>query len=218
MRRISEVSKFRKVATAFLLFVLWGLFPALATTTVVINNATVNPAQTQITLAGSNLDPTGTAPTVLFNGVKLALVSFTNATLVATLPNGLAAGTYLVRVTNSASQSGSFDVTIGAVGPTGPAGPQGPAGATGAQGPQGPVGPAGPAGPQGPAGPAGNQGPQGPPGPPGPAGPNPLAIALLRWYPGNQTFDSFGVGNGPLYVAFDGANMWVTKLVRRHYH
>src|ERR1700732_1070186 len=39
---------------------------------------------------------------------------------------------------------------------------------------------------------------------------NPLKIALLKWYPANQT-TSFPVGKQPLGVAFDGGNIWVTK-------
>jgi hypothetical protein len=39
---------------------------------------------------------------------------------------------------------------------------------------------------------------------------NPLKIALLKWYPANQT-TSFPVGTQPLGVAFDGANIWVTN-------
>jgi hypothetical protein len=42
-------------------------------------------------------------------------------------------------------------------------------------------------------------------------GRNPLQIALLRWYEGNQTGATFTVGSGPWGVAFDGANIWVTN-------
>ena len=38
---------------------------------------------------------------------------------------------------------------------------------------------------------------------------NPLQIAILHWYDANLT-TSFGVGNSPIGVAFDGANIWVT--------
>ena len=39
---------------------------------------------------------------------------------------------------------------------------------------------------------------------------NPLQIAILHWYGANQTA-SFGVGNGPEGVAFDGASLWVSN-------
>lgn len=94
-------------------------------------------------------------------------------------------------------------------GPIGPTGPQGPQGATG------PTGPAGPQGPQGNPGATGPQGPQGPVGPTGPQGPqglpyNPAQVALLRWYPINQT-TNFTVGNATDGMAFDGAAMWVVS-------
>jgi YVTN family beta-propeller protein len=34
---------------------------------------------------------------------------------------------------------------------------------------------------------------------------------LLRWYPANQSEIQFATGSGPYYVAFDGANIWVTN-------
>jgi hypothetical protein len=42
-------------------------------------------------------------------------------------------------------------------------------------------------------------------------GPNPQQIALLRWYPAIQTPLSFTVGDDPVGIAFDGANVWVTN-------
>jgi len=39
---------------------------------------------------------------------------------------------------------------------------------------------------------------------------NPLQIALLHWYNANLT-TTFGVGNGPTLMAFDGANMWIVN-------
>ena len=41
---------------------------------------------------------------------------------------------------------------------------------------------------------------------------NPLQIALKHWYSANLT-TSFGVGNDPNGVGFDGANIWVTNFV-----
>ncbi len=43
-----------------------------------------------------------------------------------------------------------------------------------------------------------------------PAASNPLKVALLKWYPANQT-TSFKVGNAPRSIVFDGANIWVTN-------
>src|SRR5713226_7735572 len=39
---------------------------------------------------------------------------------------------------------------------------------------------------------------------------NPLQIAILHWYGGNQTA-SFAVGSSPFPVAFDGASIWVAN-------
>ncbi|MBI4873138.1 MAG: collagen-like protein [Acidobacteria bacterium] len=123
-------------------------------------------------------DSFGTAaPAVTFNGAPLTGVSYvgstTPQTIAGTLPAGLTAGTYLLKVITGTNQTATADVTYGAVGPQGPQGPVGPMGLTGPQGLQGSVGPAGPAGPIGPMGLTGPQGPagatglQGPPGPKG---------------------------------------------------
>ena len=115
----------------------------------------------------------------------------------------------------------------GAAGASGPIGLTGATGAAGAQGPQGLTGATGPAGTQGPQGipglngstgaqgppgvngALGSQGPAGPTGPPGPAGNGgpglaEIRAALLQWYPA-----TYGVGNHPVAVAFDGTNIWV---------
>jgi len=106
---------------------VWGATaPAPAIVSAVVNTST-----NQITITGSNFKPSTTAPTVTLDSVKLTLVSSAAATIVAKLPKTLTAGSYLLSVTNSASQAGTFNVTIGAVGP------QGPAGATGKTGPSG---------------------------------------------------------------------------------
>src|ERR1017187_745536 len=143
----------------------WRLFASLAALlTVGLSAASTAPAiystvlkksNNQITITGNNFSPSGLAPTVFSAHAPLALVSFTNQTIVAQLPAGFAAGSYSLSVTNSVPQTGTFSVTLGAVGPTGPTGPQGPAGPAG---PQGPAGPAGAQGPVGPAGPAGAPG------------------------------------------------------------
>ena len=104
-----------------------------------IEGATVNLAKGAMTLSGSNFSPAGVAPTVTVGGASSTVSSFTNTTIVVEVPSTLAAGTYLVSVTNSIRPSVSAYVTVGAVGP------QGPAGATGATGAAGPAGPQGPA-------------------------------------------------------------------------
>lgn len=134
---------------------------------------------------------------------RLDVTSATSdTTVVATLPEGIAPGTYRVwvqewrRVNERDRRTGRLepdqswaiiDVTVGAVGPQGPQGPQGLTGATGPAGPAGPMGPqgatgamgpAGPTGPEGPQGPQGLQGPEGPQGPQGPQGPAGGTVAL----------------------------------------
>jgi hypothetical protein len=73
----------------------------------------------------------------------------TSSEIMAILPAGYPAGTYLLTVSrgHGAPKNDSFHLTIGAVGPEGPEGPKGD---TGPQGLPGPVGPEGPAGPPGP--------------------------------------------------------------------
>lgn len=120
-----------------------------------VTNVTIDYSANQITIVGTNFSPSNVAPTVVFNGTTLTLVSFSNQQIVASLPTQTV-GTYLLSITNPAipNQPGTFDVTYGAVGPQGPIGPQGLTGATGPQGPQGLTGPTGPQGATGPAGPA----------------------------------------------------------------
>lgn len=147
---------------ALRLTVLIPLLSVLATAALVVNKASINIATNRLTLNGTSFSPTGVAPTVTFNGLKLpALKSFTNTQVVAALPAGTKPGTYRVQITNSAGDSYNFDVTDGAVGPKGPAGPQGPVGPQGATGAQGTAGPKGPAGPKGATGATGPQGPGG---------------------------------------------------------
>ena len=40
---------------------------------------------------------------------------------------------------------------------------------------------------------------------------NPRQVALLRWYEANNTGKTFAAGPNPRYIAFDGANIWVTN-------
>jgi len=114
-----------------------------------IDNATANYTTNQLTITGSGFATT--APAVKINGASVTVVSHNTTKIVVDLPSGLAAGSYLLSVTQGTTTT-SFDLTLGAVGPQGPQGPAGPAGPAGAEGPSGPTGPQGPQGPQGPAG------------------------------------------------------------------
>jgi hypothetical protein len=172
-----------------------------------IKSATADYAHNKITIVGGNFG--NGAPTVALGGATLADVSYNPGAqqIVATLPSGLAAGSYLLTVAPAGNDILSFHVTLGATGPQGPAwppgltgavgpqGPQGPAGADGAQGPIGPMGPQGPQGPSGLTGATGAQGPQGPQGltgaqgqagpqgPPGSASGVPVGTVIDWWRP-----------------------------------
>jgi hypothetical protein len=118
----------------------------------IVEGTTINYAVTpnQITISGHNF---GTAiPAVALDNTTLSLVSNNSTTVVAKLPSGLAAGSYLLTVTPNNSFPAVFVVTNGAVGPQGPAGATGATGSTGATGLAGPAGLAGATGPVGPAG------------------------------------------------------------------
>jgi uncharacterized coiled-coil protein SlyX len=163
------------------------LATATSSRQVVIVSAQTNlSAPNTITISGQNF---GTSrPKVTLDAMPLAVTSFSQTSINATLPISLPPGSYFLTVVsgNGTLASGLVDVTIGTQGPVGPQGPQGPSGAvgpvgqtgpTGAQGPAGPVGQAGAQGPQGltgatgAVGPLGPQGPQGIAGPTGPIGP-----------------------------------------------
>lgn len=141
----------------------------------------------KIIITGENFN-NGGSPVVTLAGFTnpLTVQSYISTEIQATLPSTPPAGSYLLKVvTGTAStQSGVFNVTIGAVGPqglkgdTGATGPAGPAGPQGAQGPQGPIGPIGPTGATGPTGPAGATGATGPAGAIGPMGPAGVANGI----------------------------------------
>jgi hypothetical protein len=135
--------------------------PAWGATAPAIVSTVVNTSTKEITVSGTDFQPAKTAPRVTLDNVALVLVSSTNQTVVAKLPTSLAAGSYLLSLTNSSSQTATFTVTLGAVGPAGPQGPKGATGAAGATGPAGPQGPKGATGATGPAGPQGQAGPAG---------------------------------------------------------
>jgi hypothetical protein len=158
------------VCRVTLLLLLSNLLAAAASAAVVIDKVSVNSALSQIAISGTGFDPSGTAPTVSFSTSTLTLVSFSNTSIVATLPAATKAGSYQLTVTNSSASAETFDVTVGAVGPQGPQGPPGPTGPQGATGATGALGPAGPTGPRGATGATGAQGPTGPTGPRGATG------------------------------------------------
>ena len=156
---------------------------------VVIVSAQINLSVTPNTIAISGQNFGTSKPTVTLDAMTLAVTSFSQTSIQATLPISIPPGSYVLTVVsgNGTPGSGLVDVTIGTQGPVGPQGPQGPQGNTGATGPQGPqgttgltgaTGPQGPQGPTGPQGPQGNtgatgaQGPQGPPGPAATPDPN----------------------------------------------
>ncbi|MBV9304012.1 MAG: hypothetical protein JOY62_11280 [Acidobacteriaceae bacterium] len=165
-----------------------------------IDSVDVNYNANTLTISGSNLLGYYGAGvfSVSLPNTNLTVSSDSPTSIVASFPAGqppssFAPGDYRLTVVfkkangtadAAAGHEANFDVTLGAVGPAGPAGPPGAQGQPGAQGPAGP---------------------------PGPARPNPLAVALLRWYPANQTA-SFSVGNAPVGIVFDGSNVWVANL------
>ena len=146
-----------------------------------INKVLESADQTRLTISGVGF---GTAtPGVQIPGAKLAVVSSSDTSIVATLPAGTLPGSYLLTVINGTTHlPGLFVADIGPIqGPAGLVGPPGPQGAPGqpgamglpgAPGAAGPVGPAGPAGQTGAAGPTGATGATGLAGPIGPSGPS----------------------------------------------
>jgi len=163
---------FKKELLSFLVMplLLGGSAWGVTSSAPVIESAVVNTSSNQITISGSNFEPAANAPAVALNNASLVLVSSTNQTVVAKLPSGLGAGSYLLNLTNSSSLSITFVVTIGAVGPAGVQGPSGATGPAGAAGAKGATGATGPAGAAGVAGAKGATGPQGLAGATGPAG------------------------------------------------
>ena len=151
---------------------------------VIITAAVTDPSQTTLFLAGANFEQ-GAA--VYLAGVPLGdvVVGSGGATLTASLPPGLLAGSYRVFVIqgNGTTKNATFDVTLGATGPEGPIGPIGPPGASGPRGETGSTGPEGPRGPTGATGPQGIQGPQGPTGATGAQGPQGVAgiVSIAGW-------------------------------------
>ncbi|HEX5235973.1 MAG TPA: IPT/TIG domain-containing protein [Silvibacterium sp.] len=172
----------------FPILLLTPLLAVAASTVPVVNSGTIDYLSNEVTLNGSGFVPGKSAPTVLFNNVKLTLLSDSNTQIVASLPAALQAGTFNLTVTNSSGGSSVFDLTYGAVGPQGAAGAAGPTGA------QGPIGPAGLTGPQGP------RGLTGAPGAPGPAGANGIGFTFLN------AFDPFATYAVNDVVTYQGSS------------
>ena len=102
----------------------------------------------QITIIGQNFLHGTTQPTLSLDGDSLTVISATDTTIVANMPNpALPPGTYTLAIDASTGTVALYEVTNGAVGPQGPMGFTGPTGATGAAGPAGPTGPQGSIGP-----------------------------------------------------------------------
>lgn len=120
-----------------------------------ITRATINYSNNQVIVNGSGFEPLKKAPTVMFAGSPLTVVSFTDNQIVAALPVNTVAGDFTVLIVNSLGEFLPYELTYGAMGPQGPIGPPGPQGQAGAVGPAGPTGPTGSEGLQGPQGPAG---------------------------------------------------------------
>ena len=189
-KRITDALSLKRVCALLLTLVIGSSVTVLpvaaqSNNAAVINNVTVGYAPdtspNQITINGVNF---GTQPpTVRLRGVALALVSRTAIKIVATLPAGIAPGTYLLSVSPARSNNRDddddnpktvlFNVAIGAVGAQGPAGTAGAQGLTGANGAPGTpgatglTGTPGTPGAQGPIGNTGLTGAQGPQGAPG---------------------------------------------------
>jgi hypothetical protein len=168
----------------------------------VITGATANFLTNLITIAGTDLNVSGTPVVKLGTYPALVLVSSSATSIVATLPTGVAAGTYPLAVVSGA-KSGAIDLTIGTTGPAGAEGPIGPQGIAGPQGPLGPQGPAGTKGDTGAVGPQGLKGdtgaigavgPQGPIGPQGPQGPAGTSCTLVQNADGTATLMCGGIG------------------------
>ena len=142
---------------------------AHAQTIAIIRSAHANTDNLTLAIRGENF---GTSvPAVTLGTLPLDVITFGPTEILASLPYGIAPGSYFLLVKWSATKFALFDVTIGAAGPQGEKGDPGPPGADGAPGKDGEQGPAGPTGDTGAQGPIGPQGPTGNTGPPGPQGP-----------------------------------------------
>ena len=130
--------RFTLITAAFAL-ILAGTparMPAASTNQVVINRTTIDYALNKITIVGTNLG--ASTPSVSWQGVQLVVQSFnsTTGTVVATLPNALNPGSYLLSVTTTTGtpSTATFETAFGSTGATGATGSTGATGTTGAAG------------------------------------------------------------------------------------
>jgi hypothetical protein len=101
----------------------------------VITSATANFANTPATLTVTGTNFGTVAPTLTLGSNTLRVSGFSDITVVAALPAGLAAGVYLTLTTGGKpSDSAGMDVTLGSVGPPGPQGQPGAPGPMGVNG------------------------------------------------------------------------------------
>src|SRR5438067_4950581 len=147
---MSTQFEWRKVGLNALLWLYVFFVPALAHAAVALpptplmSSVTPNVGVTSIAISGTNLSAAGATTTATLDSYpNLTLTTVTGTSVVATLPAGVPAGSYLLTLTVTNAKGPVFDefwITLGTVGPQGPQGPQG------LQGPPGVTGPAGPAG------------------------------------------------------------------------
>jgi len=91
-----------------------------------VRGITADTTANLVTIKGVNLiDATGHSPKlVLLGALQLPVVSASGDQIVASLPSGIAPGSYRLTVGYGAgnTQSDQFDLTLGAAGPQGPKG------------------------------------------------------------------------------------------------
>src|SRR5260370_26647102 len=142
--------RFTLITAAFALILVGtpARMPAASMNQVVINRTSIDYALNKITIVGANL---GTStPSVSWQGVELVVQSFnsTTGTVVATLPNALNPGSYLLSVTTTTGtpSTATFETAFGSTGATGATGPTGATGTAGTNGTNGATGATGPTG------------------------------------------------------------------------
>jgi hypothetical protein len=77
-----------------------------------IVSATVDYPANRVTVVGSNLSPDGAAPAMTLESTTLSVESFTNQSATAILPIDWASGVYLLSVTNSNHETGTYRLTF----------------------------------------------------------------------------------------------------------
>ena len=127
----------------------------------VISDAQVDFVNGRIAIHGRNFG--SDVPTVKLAGQLVTVSSASDTSIDATLPAGIAPGTYVLNVSRgtATTQSDVFDLTLGAVGPKGDKGDQGLPGAKGDKGDKGDTGATGAPGAKGDTGAPGAPGQDG---------------------------------------------------------